>query len=63
MTLPPGSLAGLCAVVLIAPITSGGADHAVVAAAATTAVVARRLSSSVALACDMAVIWLAGLAA
>lgn len=58
----PGSLAGLCAVVLIAPITSGGAGSPVVVAAATTALVARRRSSAVALACGMAVIWVAGLA-
>jgi branched-subunit amino acid transport protein len=58
----PGSLAGLCAVVLIAPITSGGAGPTVVVAAGTTVVVARRRSSAVALACGMAVIWIAGLA-
>ena len=57
----PGSLAGLCAVLLIAPITSGGAGSTVVVAAATTAAVARRRSSAVALACGMSVIWLAGL--
>lgn len=58
----PGSLAGLCAVLLIAPITSGGAGSTVMVATATTAVVARRRSSAVALACGMGVIWVAGLA-
>lgn len=58
----PGSLAGLCAVLLLAPITSGGGGPTVVAAAATTALVARRRSSSVALVCGMTVIWAAGLA-
>ena len=40
----PGSLAGLCTVLLIAPITSGGTGPALGVAAATTAVVARRRS-------------------
>lgn len=57
----PGSLAGMCAIVLIAPITSGGASPTVAVAAVTTALVARRRSSAVALACGMSVIWLAGL--
>ena len=58
----PGSLAGLCAVMLIAPITSDGAGPAVAIAAATTAAVACRRSSAAALACGMVVIWAAGLA-
>ena len=58
----PGSLAGLCAVVLIAPMMSGGAGAPVAVAAATTALVARRRSSVFALVCGMAVIWVAGFA-
>ena len=58
----PGSLAGLCALLLVTPIASGGAGLTVVVAAATTTAVARRRSSAVALTCGMAVIWIAGLA-
>ena len=57
----PGSLAGMCAVLLVVPITSGGAGATVVVAGLTTAGVARRQSSAIALLCGMAVIWTAGL--
>jgi branched-subunit amino acid transport protein len=55
----PGSLAGLCAILLVVPVASGGAGGAVVVAAIVTAAVARRHSSVAGLACGMAVIWIA----
>ena len=58
----PGSLAGLCAVLLLVPIASGGAGLAVVLAGITTAAVARRRSSAIALLCGMSVVWIGGLA-
>lgn len=58
----PGSLAGLCALLLVTPVASGDGGLTLMVAAMTTAAVSRSRSSAVALTCGMMVIWVAGFA-